>query len=162
MKKKELIKHMLGCIEDLLEQNFEQVERAALDSDSDKAKASVKLEWGTGADEVKTLVRLSFSTTHQDEIESMFNPDQLELAIDRHLERKKAEPSGEEWNDPKDELPDADMLVMCELAPRGGGGNRLMVRCSYDDAERTWASEDFTTIEADDVLSWRHLTEAEV
>lgn len=104
-----------------------------------------------------TVIRTD--TGEQVEVRPMTEHEkQMELPL-----AEDEEDDEEEWLDPKDELPDAETLVLCRVCD--GNYGFTVERCTCDESDdglsAVWTNVDLEDIPADRVLAWRHLTDEE-
>ena len=74
-----LAKHMATQAEALLNQHLDSAVEAAQDSEAEKAEVTLKLKWPHGSPAPNVRASISYTTSHKDEAESVFDPEQTKL-----------------------------------------------------------------------------------
>lgn len=164
----ELARYLGERAKDLLVQHIESAEEAALDADEAKAKVSLKIEWDANATQPKTKVTFNFTTSHKDEIESRFDPDQGKLFGDIKGADKVSMKTGDgpkvtlvnNWVSAGDRLPDDETLV--EVEDEKG---ETWTGCFGHDIDldaTAFQCEDGEIILVENIVRWRHAEEEAV
>jgi len=80
--KRKLARHMAEKAEALLNEHLAQAIESANESNAEKATVTLKMQWPHGEPAPSVKAAIVYTTSHKDEVESVFDPEQAELGID--------------------------------------------------------------------------------
>jgi hypothetical protein len=74
--------HIVALAKPLLERHSRAAEEAAMESGDEKAAVTIKAVWAFRQNTPAVKVEIKYTTSHKDEAESVFNPDQTTMELE--------------------------------------------------------------------------------